>query len=125
MPAETFGKRVRERRMQEGLSQEDLAEKAEISRTYLSQIERGQATNLSWHVMERLSGVLGIKMNQEFNPSTPWEGMPPALLEFAQAEKLPPDDLVMLARLQYRGRQPTTVQQWRVLYNLIKAAIES
>ncbi|WP_206503857.1 helix-turn-helix domain-containing protein [Streptomyces chrestomyceticus] len=39
---EAFGRRVRERRLSAGLSQEELAEAAGIHRTYVSSLERGQ-----------------------------------------------------------------------------------
>ena len=42
-----FGGMVRDRRRAEKLSQSELAGQVEISRNYLSQIERGEATNLS------------------------------------------------------------------------------
>jgi transcriptional regulator with XRE-family HTH domain len=37
-----FGRRVRERRLALGLSQEKLAELAGVHRTYMSEIERGE-----------------------------------------------------------------------------------
>ncbi len=64
METDDFGKKVRDRRREEKLSQEELAQRVGISRNYLSQIERGQATNLSWQVMERLTSVLGLKQEQ-------------------------------------------------------------
>lgn len=117
-----FGKTVRLRRRQEGLSQQELADKVGISRNYLSQIERGQATNLSWQVMENLTSVLGLKGA----PTGIIEEMgdiPPSLAEFAAAAGLPPDDVQMLARLKYRGQQPTTPEKWELLYNVIKMTV--
>ncbi|EMX0221670.1 helix-turn-helix transcriptional regulator [Vibrio fluvialis] len=38
----TFGKKVQELRLEQSLSQEKLAEIAELDRTYISSIERGQ-----------------------------------------------------------------------------------
>lgn len=115
-----FGQVVRERRIQEGLSQEELAKKAGISRNYLSEIERGQATNLSWQVVERLSAVLGIKATQIPDTETVLKNLPPGLPEFARTAGLPPDDVVMLARVKHRGRQPTTPEKWELLYNIIR-----
>lgn len=37
-----FGRRVRELRLAQGLSQEELAERADVHRTYVSSLERGQ-----------------------------------------------------------------------------------
>jgi hypothetical protein len=31
----------------------------------------------------------------------------------------------MLARLQYRGQQPTTPEKWELLYNVIKVTVGS
>lgn len=56
-----FGKRVRELRLQQGLTQEALAEQAGISRTYLAQIEAGQrrmALHVAWNVAGSLKTSL-------------------------------------------------------------------
>ena len=117
-----FGERVRERRIQEGLSQADLAERVGISRTYLSEIERGVATNLSWKVVEGLAGELGLRIEQEPSAEDPLENLPPGLAEFAESKDLPPQDVLMLARLKFRGKQPTTPDRWELLYNVIEMA---
>lgn len=113
-----FGKKVRDRRTEEGLSQEKLAQAVGISRNYLSQIERGQATNLSWQVMERLTSELGFKVESGCETV-----LPPSLAEFAKTAGLPPDDVLMLAGLKYRGQQPTTIEKWELLYNVIKMTV--
>lgn len=117
-----FGKKVRERRVEEGLSQEKLAQAVGISRNYLSQIERGQATNLSWQVVERLTSVLGLKVEQEGTQSETVD-VPSSLAQFAKTAGLPPDDILMLARLKYRGQQPDTPEKWELLYNVIKMTV--
>ena len=122
MDTNAFGQAVKVRRKQEKMSQQALADKVGISRNYLSQIERGQSTNLSWQLRQRLTEVLGL---QEDPPGTPNEtdDVPPSLAEFAAKANLPPDDVAMLAKLQYRGQQPTTVEKWELLYNVIKVTI--
>ncbi|UBF30325.1 helix-turn-helix domain-containing protein (plasmid) [Kovacikia minuta CCNUW1] len=114
-----FAQKVRDRRLQEKLSQEELANKVGISRNYLSQIERGQATNLSWQLVERLTAVLGLKEDSGGTLEQAAD-IPPSLVQFARAAHLPPDDVLMLARLKYRGQQPTTPEKWELLYNVIK-----
>ncbi len=114
-----FSTQVRDRRLKEGLSQQELADRVGISRNYLSQIERGQSVNLSWQLREKLAAILGL----HDQPPTPTEGLadlPPSLATFAQSANLPPDDVAMLARLKYRGQQPTTPEKWELLYNVIK-----
>ena len=113
-----FGGLVRDRRRAEKLSQSDLAEQVDISRNYLSQIERGEATNLSWNVRIRLCNSLGIQ--EEGDVSKP---LPESLQAFATRSKIPPDDLQMLANLKYRGKQPDTPEKWEMLYNVIKLTI--
>jgi hypothetical protein len=49
--------------------------------------------------------------------------LPPSLAEFATTADLPPDDVLMLARLKYRGQQPTTPEKWELLYNVIKMTV--
>jgi transcriptional regulator with XRE-family HTH domain len=122
--AEAFGAVVRDRRRAEKLSQGELAEKVEISRNYLSQIERGEATNLSWQVRRRLCDVLGIQV-LGIQESASHEGgnLPESLQIFATRSKLPPDDVQMLANLKYRGKQPDTPEKWEMLYNVIKVAV--
>ncbi|MDX2240045.1 MAG: helix-turn-helix transcriptional regulator [Leptolyngbyaceae cyanobacterium bins.302] len=120
MEPEDFGRQIRERRREEGLSQEELATQVGISRNYLSQIERGQANNLSWHVRECLASALGISDGKPDRMVSEDLKLPPGLKEFAQEKKLPHDDIQMLANLKYRGRQPDTKEKWELLYNVIK-----
>ena len=117
-----FATKVRDRRRQEKLSQQELADKVGISRNYLSQIERGQATNLSWQVMERLTSVLGLKTDAT-EVAEEAADIPPSLAQFAASAGLPTDDVIMLARLKYRGQQPTTPEKWELLYNVIKMTV--
>ena len=57
---EIFSHLITERRKQVGISQEQLAERAGIHRTYVSQLERGiKVPTLT--VLFNLSGALGIK----------------------------------------------------------------
>lgn len=52
-----FGARVRDRRNELGLSQEALAEKADLHWTYIGQVERGQR-NISLHNILKIAGAL-------------------------------------------------------------------
>ncbi len=62
---ERFGYAVKARREALGLTQEDLAEKARIHRTYLSDVERG-TRNLSLVNIERLATALDWSLAQLF-----------------------------------------------------------
>ena len=62
---ERFGTAVKFRREALGLTQEDLAEKAGIHRTYLSDVERG-TRNLSLVNIEKLAAALAVSMSELF-----------------------------------------------------------
>ena len=62
---ERFGTAVKFRREELGLTQEDLADKAGIHRTYLSDIERG-SRNLSLINIERVAAALAMLMSELF-----------------------------------------------------------
>ncbi len=70
MPLETdirtrFGGRLREVRQARGLSQEELAFKAGLHRTYVSSAERGQR-NVGLVNVERLAQALDIEIGELF-----------------------------------------------------------
>ena len=56
-----FGKRLKELRLQKGLSQETLANIADLDRTYIPSIEKGER-NVSITVIEKLAKALGLSM---------------------------------------------------------------
>jgi len=62
---ERFGFAVKIRREDLGLTQEDLAEKAGIHRTYLSDIERG-TRNVCLFNIERVASALSLPISDLF-----------------------------------------------------------
>ena len=58
-----FGKNVRTKRQQLGLSQEALAFDAKSNRTYISDVERG-TRNPSIEVVQRIAKALGVTMGE-------------------------------------------------------------
>ena len=57
-----FGKRVREERLKQGISQERLGELAKVHRTYIGMIERAEK-NITLTNMEKIARALGMKVN--------------------------------------------------------------
>lgn len=56
-----FGKQVRKARLKQGLSQEELAEKAGLHRTYIGMIERAEK-NITLLNIEKLAKALEISI---------------------------------------------------------------
>ena len=63
MILKTFGKAVRKRRKKLGISQEKLAEKAKLHRTYIGMIERGEK-NLTLTNIEKLATALNCSISE-------------------------------------------------------------
>jgi transcriptional regulator with XRE-family HTH domain len=61
-----FGERVRELRKSKGLSQEELSFKADLHRTYIGMIERGEK-NITLLNIEKIANALEIKINNLIN----------------------------------------------------------
>ena len=66
----TFGTSVKAWRKRLGFSQEELAERADLHRTYVSDVERG-ARNLSLESMTRIAEALRISVAELFPPEHP------------------------------------------------------
>lgn len=62
---ERFGKALKKKRLLAGLSQEELADKCDLDRTYISSIERGKR-NLSLRNIYRLASALNIEVSDFF-----------------------------------------------------------
>jgi len=60
-----FGRRVRELRLNSGLSQEAFADKCGLDRTYVGGIERGER-NLSLKNIYRIATALGVPPRELF-----------------------------------------------------------
>lgn len=60
-----LGKRVRKLRKRQGISQEKLAEKAGIHRTYMGKIERGES-NPPVHTVNKIARALKIPLSDLF-----------------------------------------------------------
>lgn len=60
--ATDIGKRVREERKKQGISQESLAAQAGIDRSYLGRIERGEV-NVTVQTLWSIKGVLGVSIS--------------------------------------------------------------
>lgn len=58
-----FGKKVKEERLKQRLSQEDLAERAGLHRTYIGMIERAEK-NITLGNIEKVAKALKLNINE-------------------------------------------------------------
>jgi transcriptional regulator with XRE-family HTH domain len=57
-----FGQKIRSYRKLNHLTQEELAEKAELAPSYISDVERG-CVNISLDAIQRIAKSLGVQVN--------------------------------------------------------------
>jgi transcriptional regulator with XRE-family HTH domain len=128
----SLAKRLREERERAGLTLDQLAEKAEISKTYLWELEKdtkGQKKP-SADVLLRIAEALSLTIADLLSlpavrvDETKVE-MSPSLIEFRSwmkkiGEPLSESDVRDLATMRFRGGQPKTKDDWHDLYRILK-----
>lgn len=65
------GKRVQQLRLKRGMSLSELAEKAGVSKSYLSTIERDVQSNPSIQFLEKIASVLNVQTDTFLQPDDP------------------------------------------------------
>jgi transcriptional regulator with XRE-family HTH domain len=125
MDSQALGRQVLNRRKDMGLSQETLAERAGISRNYISIIERGEARNVSMNIIGQLAIALETTPTELMNePDRSEVLISPMLREFGLEASLSFEAIDRLARIPRRGREPQSVEKWRQLYEAIRPYLE-
>jgi len=66
-----LGEQIRAARLRRGLTQDELAAKAELSRIYIAKIEGGDRKVPSLTVLERIAGALGMRLVVELVERAP------------------------------------------------------
>lgn len=121
MKPSELGFQVQKQRARLHLSQEELAARAELSRNYISLIERGEAQNVSVAILNRLAGALQTTPAELLHTSENNEILiPPSLRELGKRRNLSFDAVDRLVRIPHRGQEPKTVEEWEKLYNAVR-----
>ena len=124
MNAKELGRQVQSKRKEKGLSQTELAKQVNISRNYVSLIERGEAESISMKILNQLAVVLGISPS-ELTGESSMVMIPPSLREFALNKNLPYEMIDKLARIPRRGKEPKTADEWNDLYQAITKFLDT
>ena len=127
-----LGKRIRALRIEKNLSLPDLAEKASVSKGFLSQLENDEDANPSLDSLNKVAKGLGVTLATILDMETTKarrivpEKMHPGLTELIEecnSKNEPIDEGILQALYvlqQRKGETKKTKEDWRWLYESIK-----
>ncbi|RUQ30601.1 XRE family transcriptional regulator [Peribacillus cavernae] len=103
-----IGKNIQRIRKKKGLTLSELAERASMSKSYLSNIERNINQNPSIQVMEKISLVLDVELN--------------SLLEMPPEPPVPSENdwLELVTELKESGMEKEQLEEFKTLIQFIK-----
>ena len=131
-----LGENIRYLRQGKNLSLADLTAKSGVSKTYISDLENGLGGRPNVQYLYKIAIALETTIDTLINlslkssqrkaiPVVSKEPLPPGLEEFAKQEHLEPQQIEMLARLNFRGNRPKNPDAWKLIYDTIKMASRS
>jgi transcriptional regulator with XRE-family HTH domain len=128
----TLAGRLRKLRNDRGLSLDDVAGKAKISKTYLWELERDASglkkpsADVLLRIAQALSSTLAelLALPTVSAPEGPVE-LPQSLIDFRDqmGDELTPQDLQELAGMKFRGTQPQNADDWHHLYLVLTKTV--
>jgi transcriptional regulator with XRE-family HTH domain len=132
----SLAKRIQEAREQAGMTLDELAKKAGISKTYLWELEndiKGEkkpSADVLLKLANALSSTIANLMGlPEVQVDHAKVALPSSLVAFRDwmksiGEKVTDHDLRDLAMMRFRGGQPRTKEDWFDLYRLLRRTSE-
>lgn len=125
MNPQELGRQVFQRRRNLGISQSLWQKKLDISRNYVSLIERGEVVNVSLSIVGRLAEALGTTTAALTGEAEkPNILVPPSLRDFSLADGLSFATVVQLINIPRRGKEPQSAEDWRRLYNAVREYLD-
>jgi transcriptional regulator with XRE-family HTH domain len=124
----SLAKRIRKERKEAGLTLDELADKAGLSKTYLWELEQdeGGVKRPSAEVVLKIADALSLTIADLMGLPTvkvqkETVSLPKSLIEFRDQQltmgnKLSDKDLRELACMSFRGGQPRTAEDWFAVY---------
>lgn len=124
--------RLKELRTARQLTLKELAERSELSVSYLSDIERGR-TVPTLATLETLANALAVTVidflsGVDFAGQVTDASLPPGLVALMHdptyGEQLTPEWIETLSKIQMRGKRPETKDDWLMLFLQLKRILE-
>lgn len=125
---------LRRLRQEKQLSLPVLSLQAGVSKGYVYSLEKGEMDNPSVDVLFKIAKVLDCTIadltGEAKTVARDVEAdIPDSLVQFAKLKRragdpLSPEDLQSLARTQFRGKRPQTVEDWQYLFEFLKRTFE-
>ncbi len=135
-----LGGRLFQLRNEKGLSLTAVADLAGVAKSYLAKLERGEVPNPGLKTLDSVAKALDVTLAHLLAPPARTSShtrveerdrdqlfatMPRSLREFIhnveqQDGQLPLDDVSALVALQFRGKRPETVDDWRFMYEALR-----
>ncbi len=121
-----LGGRIRELRKNRGLTLTQLSQRSKVSKAYLSQLENEQFSNPTTDILLKLCSVLRVSVDTilDLEGSTAVQAdffeVPAQLRAIVKEEELNDDDIAMLSKISYRGKQPNSTDGWRSVIKAIR-----
>jgi transcriptional regulator with XRE-family HTH domain len=146
--AKRLGARITLLREEKGMSLGDVATAAGVAKSYLSKMEKGEALNPGLATLAAIASALHLTVHDllpraEATSSGPAErgdtegavmfetikeSIPKALEDFIReqvknGDPIPDDTIRALAMLKLRGKRPETVDDYRLLYGMLRRIV--
>jgi len=132
-----LGENIRYLRQGKNWSLLDLANHSGVSKAYISNLENGSGGRPNIQYLYKIAMSLDTTIDglvhqslrapraKASKPEISNEPLPPGLGEFAEKEGLAPEQIDMLAKLNFRGNRPRDADAWKLIYDTIKIASRS
>jgi transcriptional regulator with XRE-family HTH domain len=129
--ATTIGERIERLIDSREMSISELSRQSGVAKGYLWELVRGKDASRvkpSAETLYAIGSVLGVSVGDLLGKTMPHStevmAWPPGLRDYVDQAKVPPEEARVLAQINFRGRTPTTFQEWRLLHNTIRMVTE-
>ncbi len=126
--------RLKQERLERGVSVADLAERSGVSQPHIWQIESGRRKNPGGATLQKLAGALGVGVEELL--SGPKELLDEDVQELSESLRefitkrgkalgIRKEDVRMLKHISYRGRRPENIQDWELIFVFLQRMLST